>query len=364
MAGAGCGWTASPDPAVASWINITSPSGGTGSGNGTVSFTVAANTTQSARNGVIHVADQMFLVSESGPCSYTLDFQSSTPFAASGGQGVVNVTTGDTCTVTVTTNVFWVDNLSESGTQCSLGVCGSGTLFYHVEANPTTQPRSAIIMIGDQTFTVTQDAGCALAFTPATGLLNFPSAGSTQTVTVAESGAANCTWTATAVDSFITVNPPGTGSGANGNLSLTLGMNPLTTSRSGIVDITSSSGFTYQYRVTQDGSICGYTVTTTPPTNPLTINALQGGGTFTNGVNVVTGSNCSWTAQSNVTWILVWGGNGGPVSFTGSSGLSFIVSANTGSTQRTGTMSIAGTTVNVIQPGSCSYSLSSSGQSF
>jgi hypothetical protein len=57
-----CAWTPSSDSA---WIAITS---GPGAGNGAISFTVAANTTASARTGHISVGDQSVTIAESvGP---------------------------------------------------------------------------------------------------------------------------------------------------------------------------------------------------------------------------------------------------------------------------------------------------------
>jgi hypothetical protein len=46
----------------ASWISVTSGSSGTG--NGTVSFTVAANTTGSDRNGTLTIAGRTFTLTE------------------------------------------------------------------------------------------------------------------------------------------------------------------------------------------------------------------------------------------------------------------------------------------------------------
>jgi hypothetical protein len=59
-AGSGCAWTAASN---AGWISITA--GGSGTGNGTVSYSVAANG-GSARNGTLTIAGQTFTVSQSG----------------------------------------------------------------------------------------------------------------------------------------------------------------------------------------------------------------------------------------------------------------------------------------------------------
>jgi hypothetical protein len=120
------------------------------------------------------------------------------------------------------------------------------------------------------------------------------------------------------VDNWITVNAPTSGQG-NGAISVTVGQNPNTTPRSGSITINGGT-----YHITQDASVCGFQVT------PQTFSVPASGGTFNNAINVTTGSNCSWTACSNVSWILIPGGNGCPVGFTGSNPVSFTVSANTG----------------------------------
>jgi hypothetical protein len=79
-AGTGCAWTAA---STATWITITSPAGGNGSGNGSVGFSVAPNTGASARSGNITLANQTFTVNEDGPCTYNI-MPSTMNFPASG----------------------------------------------------------------------------------------------------------------------------------------------------------------------------------------------------------------------------------------------------------------------------------------
>lgn len=60
-AGAGCAWTAASN---ASFITVTG--GASGSGNGTVSYSVAANTGTASRNGTLTIAGQTFTVTQAG----------------------------------------------------------------------------------------------------------------------------------------------------------------------------------------------------------------------------------------------------------------------------------------------------------
>jgi hypothetical protein len=61
-AGAGCPWTATSN--APSFLNI--KSGASGTGNGTVSYTIAANSTPAQRTGTLTIAGQTFTVTQTG----------------------------------------------------------------------------------------------------------------------------------------------------------------------------------------------------------------------------------------------------------------------------------------------------------
>ena len=56
------------------------------------------------------------------------------------------------------------------------------------------------------------------------------------------------------------------------------------------------------------------------------------------------GTGCTWTAVSNDSWITISAGTAG----TGNGTVSYSVAANTGTTSRTGTMTIGGQTFTVL----------------
>ncbi|HXW07885.1 MAG TPA: BACON domain-containing carbohydrate-binding protein [Vicinamibacterales bacterium] len=90
---------------------------------------------------------------------------------------------------------------------------------------------------------------------------------------------------------------------------------------------------------------CTYTVT------PTTLSVLSTGTSRT--VSVTTGTQCSWTAVSHVSWIHVTSGSG-----TGLGSAVFTIDPNPTSSPRTGTLTIAGHTVTVNQAAnSCTYSV-------
>jgi hypothetical protein len=86
---------------------------------------------------------------------------------------------------------------------------------------------------------------------------------------------------------------------------------------------------------TQAAQSCSYSVT------PTSVNVGTNGGA--NAVSVTSGTQCSWTAVSNVAWVVVATATG-----SGIGQVNYTVAANTGAA-RTGTMTVAGQTVTITQ---------------
>ena len=142
-AGDGCSWTA---VSSTNWLHTTS----SGTGTGTVSYTVDANSgTCIARSGTITVGGQTFTVNQAAVGSIALS-ATSTNVAASAGSGSVGLTAGDGCSWTAVSSNSWLHTTS-SGT-------GNGTVSYTFDANTGTNssPRTGTMTIAGQTFTVTQ----------------------------------------------------------------------------------------------------------------------------------------------------------------------------------------------------------------
>ena len=152
-----CSWTASSN---ASWLTITSAPGG--SGNGTVNFTVAANT-GAARTGTLTVAGLTFSVNQAAAaptCSYSINPTSITVGSDDSPDLTVAVTAGSGCAWTASASASWLDIRSgQSGT-------GNGTVTYRVDGFNGTS-RTGTMTIGGQTFTVTQVA-CSATLNPQT----------------------------------------------------------------------------------------------------------------------------------------------------------------------------------------------------
>jgi hypothetical protein len=319
-AGADCAWTATTD---VGWITLNQPVSGTG--NATLSFTVAANGSNE-RSGSIVVAGQRATVLQPGlaaACSYTIS-PASQNFSAAGGPGSpVTVGTQNECRWTVRSNDAWITVTSDSN-----GV-GNGTFTYSVAAN-TGAARTGTLTVGNRTFTVSQAAftaaACSYSISPTSQ--NAAAAGGSGSVAVTTTS--GCVWTAVSTASFITVTAGASGTG-NGTVSYTVAANN-GSARSGTVTI---AGQTYTVNQAAAAS-CAYSV------SPGNRNVGPDASVET--FSVTTTAGCTWTATSSAAWLIVTTGASG----TGSGTVTVAVASNPGAA-RTGTLTIAGQTVTVQQ---------------
>jgi hypothetical protein len=251
MANAGCNWTASSN---APWITITA--GATGSANGVVSFSVAANT-GAARSATLTVAGQTFTVTQDAPappppppppCAYSIAPPSQN-VDANAYAGTVTVTSGAGCAWTAVSNAPWLTvTAGATGT-------GNGSVGYSVAANAGAA-RSGTITIAGQLFTVTQAAPapppppppppCAYSIAPSNQ--NFPALGGSGTVTVTTG--ATCAWTASSSAPWVTVTSGASGTGS-GMVTFSVAVN-VAGARSATLTIAGQA-----FTVTQDAAVVG-----------------------------------------------------------------------------------------------------------
>jgi len=144
--GSSCNWTAASN--TPAWITVTS--GATGSGNGNVGFSFAANTGP-GRNGTLTVAGQTVTVNQATGCLFTVTV---TPqplsFPGNGGTALATVETTTGCTWTgSTTEPSWITVPGGNRT-------GSGTLSITVAANPDNKARNGEVTVAGRTFEVNE----------------------------------------------------------------------------------------------------------------------------------------------------------------------------------------------------------------
>ncbi len=144
-AASGCAWTATSS---AAWLTVTA--GATGTGTGAVSYSIAANTTPTARTATLTIAGQTVTVTQAGvPCTYTLSATVQS-FAAAAATGSVAVTAPAGCAWTAASSASWLTvTAGASG-------AGNGAVTYSAAANTSTAARSATLTIAGQTVTVNQ----------------------------------------------------------------------------------------------------------------------------------------------------------------------------------------------------------------
>ena len=89
------------------------------------------------------------------------------------------------------------------------------------------------------------------------------------------------------------------------------------------------------------------------PNGPITATADGMTGTLT----VNTASTCAWTASASGTWIQLTASGG-----TGTGQVGYAIGANPGTTDRTGTVTVAGSTITVTQDGAAAQPVTLNGE--
>jgi hypothetical protein len=332
---ASCSWAAA---STASWLSILS--GGSGSGNATVTYRVAANPEAAARTGSISVGGSAHVVTQTGAVSCTVDLsKTGDTFPTGGGSGTFDVSAASTCAWAAASNVAWArvtDPAGGAGT-------GSRRLTYAVDANPNAGARTGTISVGGRTFTITQagTTSCDYSVAPV-DFRECLRGGFERTVTVSTSP--GCGWTAASTASWLTILSGQSGSGA-GTVIFKFTDN-YEAARQGIIQVrwpTPTEG--QNVRVYQEG--CTYYTTAqilvapsggtyhldvyASPTNPACGGPLQDA--------------CVWSAVSSASWVTVTT----TMPRNGDDRVFFQVAANGTGKERTATITVRDRVVTIRQ---------------
>jgi hypothetical protein len=297
---AGCTWTAA---ASGGWITIAEGASGTGSGS--VKYTVAANTSGQSRTGTLTVGGQAHGITQAGQGACTFNVSPLTPlFGSAGGSGSIAVATTGTCAWTATTTDSWLTILGGASGQ------GNGAVSYTVAPYTGTTGRTGTIRVAGVDVQITQTPTSSCTFDVSPQSASFGSNGGQGTTTV--SAPASCSWTASTSDAWLTIVSGATGQG-NGTVTYAAATSSQTAARTGVIHVAG-----VDVRVTQTGntSLCEYQVA------PVAVSPCMIAMTTT--VTVTTAASCPWTAEPNVGWITLSEGQSG----LGSGTVSFSVSSN------------------------------------
>ena len=321
-------WTVSSDQ---TWVTITSPSTGTGGGNATIMYSVAANPTGVTRTANLTVnsssspiTSATLVVTQTGG---TLSISPSSANAnPAGDRGTITVSTDDSLLQwTATSNSAWVTiSAGASG-------IGSGSVQWIAAAN-TGSARTAVITVTPlsgvgQTFTITQAAGApppTISLSPSSISTDAP--GGTGSIQVTASSA-SLTWTVTTNNTSLVqlTSTSGTGSGA---IQYTIRPNPTAVSRTATITVTPGQGAAAQtVSLTQSGG--------TLSISPASANVPASGGS--GAITLTTNDPAlKWTASANASWVTITSGGQG----TGPGSIQWTAAANSANTSRSTTISV------------------------
>lgn len=405
---ASCSWTATPNVL---WLVLAGPS--TGTGNANIPFTVQANG-GGTRAGAIAVANESASVTQTGTSACTFAVTpSSRTVAATGGGEAFDVETAAGCSWTAVSNAPWLSvtaGASGSGNgrvtfsaAANQGDARTGTLAIAGTLVSVNQPATACAFSvapgsasfgsagGTASFTVTGTSSCAWtasspdAWVTITGGASGTGSGIVSVAVAATSGGARTSTLTIAGQPVTMITQSGTtcaytlvpssfSAGAQGGFGSgerhDTDRLPLDGLEQRCVAVGDVGGFWHwrwhgavqrrrQHRcAARNGTltIAGQTFTVSQaaatPTCSYTLQptsaSIGAGAASSIPVALTTQTGCAWSATSNVPWLSFVGLAAG----SGAANLVLAAEANTSTTGRTGTATIAGQTFTVTQAGS------------
>ena len=250
---------------------------------------------------------------------------------ASGGSGSVRITANRDCQWAAKSDAGWLTVGSPAAGQ------GDGSVRFSAGANSDPASRTGAIVINDQRIEVSQ-AGSPCQLTVSSNHESVGGSGGDLNVNVRAS-AASCAWTATSSVTWISIV---SGREGRGDGAVTFHVDPVTgPPRIGSVTIAGQN-----VQVDQ-GTGCNYAIAA----DMFALDAAGG----ERQVAVTAPPGCSWTAQSQTTWITITNGASG----SGPAVVTFSVAASDGP-GRSGTLMVAGRAITVTQSLGCTYSITPS----
>ena len=213
--------------------------------------------------------------------------------SAEGGDGRVDLTTGETCQWSAQSREAWITVNPTAGV-------GSTQVSATAAANPTTNERTGSLAIADKIVTVAQPGReitpvCTYAISPEAAA--YDASGGRGRVEVET--AVDCAWAAVSSQRWLTIDNPGTVIGAGGVI-YDVGKNPDPEGRTAELTIAD-----HTFRVAQDADIlaCSYTVA------PIEFTPCMESQELT--VRIETPAACPWSVSSGADWLRLPFGSSG-----------------------------------------------------
>jgi len=214
---AGVTWTAIVNDA---WLSVTA--GASGSGNGSVSYTVAPYNDVTTRTGTITIAGKTFSVSQTG-VDVALNPAGITAPNGSGVQ-LVQVSALSFTTWIPQPQSPWI-SVVDAGSGA-----GSGAITVAYSSNPSYLPRTGTVKVGSATFSIVQAGNPNPVVSISPSASSADPAGAVGIINV--QATPNAPWTAEAASSWLIISEGATGTG-DGKVKFVATPNPGTNTRSG-----------------------------------------------------------------------------------------------------------------------------------
>src|SRR5262245_1795537 len=208
--GAGCGWTAVSN--ATSWLTVTSPAGGSGSGLGTISYSFTANNSGEQRTCLIIIGGQNLNIIQppnQASCSYSIDKNPPNYNATEqGGSNSFNLMMGVGCNWTAVSNASW---LTVNSPASGIGNGSPQPISYTINPNDSGAQRTgSITTTGNKTLTVNQppiQSSCTFSLSPSSA--SYPIEGGTGSFNI--STGAGCQWYTVNNDGWIRIDSGSSG---------------------------------------------------------------------------------------------------------------------------------------------------------
>ena len=266
-------------------------------------------------------------------CRFTVTPTNST-VSMQGGAVTVNVEALTGCTWTAQSTVSWMSIASGASGN------GNGAVAIQVAGNGG-DGRSGTITVAGNTVTINQgQAPCTFGVAPTNLNVPFGGGGASAAINVR----AGCAWTASSGTSWISIASGSPGNG-NGTVALQVAANS-GDARSGTITVAGTT-----IAIAQAAAPCTIGVA------PTSLNVPSSGGGAS--VTVTVRSGCAWTASGGTSWMSIASGSQG----NGNGTVALQIAAN-GGDARSGTITVAGTTVAIAQAAApCTFGVSPLSQS-
>ncbi len=335
----GCSWTA----AVVSgsdWLSTTS----SGNGNGNISINVTENTGSSERIGTISINGQLLTIKQPvANCNYTI---SQTYYLCSNN---LSNTFNNISSIITSASCSWSANVESGKDWLSTASTGTsnGNISITVTENTNTNERVGTININGQLLVVKQPgADCKYTLSSVNYYCSSNKSSNYNNIVTVNAPEGCPDWSAIVKsgNDWLSTNSSGNG---NGNISIIVTENTSSNERIGTIEVKGEI-----LTIKQPAANCNYII------SQSIYSCVNSSANSYNSVSeVTTNSGCSWSASvtSGSDWLST------SSSGIGNGSISILVTANTNSNERVGTIDINGQSLTIKQPGKiCNYVISQS----